>query len=317
MKFTYRLWLLLLGILSAGPALSQCNNTGFFLQICDLEGNHDISYDPASTAKNIDFQLYSRTFVFFVGLTPADYRVTVNPLTGTGFALFSTVDQADFSLTFQPSNGASVALSPGTPSSDFTGSTDLVNASLFLTLTNPDALVSNNYSGEFEFLIEQQGNCGFFGCQNLSVDFTVNLTVPTRIIVKNFNDMPLDTVTATPGNPIEGYEDICVGGVGFANYTVNLASTNGSTGGSGTFPFQLNGVSQNLPYTSEFIDNTSSTSGFSPDANGDISQPFPRTGNENCTVDNARVIISIAAADWGSANETSYTDTVRVTVMVE
>jgi hypothetical protein len=145
-------------------------------------------------------------------------------------------------------------------------------------------------------------------------DFDITLTVEEQIIVTNFDDMDLFTNTATLGQPIEGYENICVGGIGFANYGVNLSSDNGSTGGAGATPFQLNGSTQNLEYTASFINNTSSTSGTSADASGDISGSFPRASTVACATDNARVIVAVAAADWESATEASYTDTLTVTV---
>lgn len=155
---------------------------------------------------------------------------------------------------------------------------------------------------------------GIAGSSSSSGNFDITLTVPTQIIVKNFADMALNTSGATLGNPIQGSEDICVGGIGFANYSVNLSSQNGSTGGSGTAPFQLNGSGQNLPYSAAFINNTSSSSGTAADTSGDISGSFARNDNLNCGTDNARVFVSVAAADWESANETSYSDTLTVTV---
>ncbi|MGL6159372.1 hypothetical protein [Microbulbifer sp.] len=155
---------------------------------------------------------------------------------------------------------------------------------------------------------------GTVGSSNSSGNFDITLTVPTQIIVKNFDDMALNTTGATLGNPIEGTEDICVGGIGFGNYSVSLSSQNGSTGGSGTDPFQLNGVGQNLPYSAAFINNTSSTTGTAADTNGDITGSFARNGNLDCDTDNARVFVTIGATEWESAVETSYSDTLTVTV---
>lgn len=158
-------------------------------------------------------------------------------------------------------------------------------------------------------------NDGTVGSSSSSGDFDITLTVATQIVATNFDDMPLDTASATLGNPIEGFEDICVGGIGFANYSVNLASTNGvSGGGSGSNDFQLNGSSQDLPYTASFIDNTSSTSGTAADSAGDVAGSFARTSNVACASDNARVIVSIDSADWETATEASYSDTLTVTV---
>lgn len=158
---------------------------------------------------------------------------------------------------------------------------------------------------------------GIADSSDSSGNFEINLTVPTQIIVKNFDDMDLNTDGATLGNTIEGTEDICVGGIGFGNYSVGLSSLNGSTGGPGSDPFQLNGTAQNLPYSAAFVDSTSSTNGTAADTNGDISGSFPRAGNLNCNTDNARVFVTIAAADWASANEISYSDTLTVTVTAQ
>ncbi|MEW5249322.1 hypothetical protein [Microbulbifer discodermiae] len=157
-------------------------------------------------------------------------------------------------------------------------------------------------------------NDGVAGSSSSSGDFDITLNVPTQIIVKNFNNMLLDTTAATLGAPIVGTEDICVGGIGFASYSVNLSSQNGSSGGVGSDPFQLNGTSQNLPYTAAFIDNVANSTGTGADVNGDITGSFARNGNLDCQSDNARVFVTVDAAVWESANETSYSDTLTVTV---
>lgn len=155
---------------------------------------------------------------------------------------------------------------------------------------------------------------GVAGSNSSSGNFDITLTVPTQIIVKNFDDMALTTTGATLGDAITGTEEFCVGGIGFASYSVNLESQNGSTGGSGSAPFQLNGSGQNLPYAAAFVNNTTSTTGDDADTNGDVPGSFPRAGNLACATDNARVIVSIDSADWESAVETSYSDTLTVTV---
>nr|WP_010133618.1 hypothetical protein [Microbulbifer agarilyticus] len=159
---------------------------------------------------------------------------------------------------------------------------------------------------------------GTAGPSSSNGNFDITLTVATQIITTNFDDMDLDTASATLGNPIVGYEDICVGGIGFAEYSVDLTSQNGSSGGTGSAPFQLNGTSQNLAYTAAFIDDIAATTGAQADATGEVAGTYPRVSNVACGSDNARVIVSIASSEWESATETGdYTDTLTVTVTAE
>ncbi|WP_091389568.1 hypothetical protein [Microbulbifer marinus] len=151
-------------------------------------------------------------------------------------------------------------------------------------------------------------------------DFQVNLNLGTAIVVKNLGDLTLDATTAVNGQPIVGREQICVGGVGFSSYSVDLVSTNGITGGGAgaTFGFQLNGSAQNLEYSASFADDTNlSSTGDSADSSTGVvtGGSYLRNGTLGCTSDNAQVIVSVP--NWESATETTYSDTLTVTVTAE
>lgn len=303
-----------------------------FIGVCDLDtAVHNFNYDNQGSDQGyIGFSIRScHTYWGFSCSNAREYTVEVGgPAAGGYLVLSGSGGNLPLELTFTHPSSGSETLSPYTESnSRFAGATNGVQTPVEFGLSLPDVtgISPGVYSGTFDFYLYQ---CETWAqpwsiCKNSTwngrtelnppVSFTISLTVLPRIIVKNFNDVNLSAAAVTPGQPIEGYEDICVGGI-FTNYTVMLSSDSGSTGGSGSSPFQLNGVSQNLPYTAAFIDNTSSTSGITADASGNISGSFPRAGDESCNSDNARIIVSVAAADWESANETSYSDTLTVTV---
>ncbi|WP_193165102.1 hypothetical protein [Microbulbifer hainanensis] len=157
---------------------------------------------------------------------------------------------------------------------------------------------------------------GTAGTSNSSGTIGITLNVPTQIIAKGFQDIPLTTTGAVSGDPISGFTDFCVGGIGFGQYSVQLTSANGATGGvgAGSDDFDLYGTSQYLPYSASFINNTSDTTGLPADSSGDVAGSFNRVGNLGCATDNARVIVAIASADWEAATETNYSDTLTVTV---
>ncbi|WP_250459762.1 hypothetical protein [Microbulbifer litoralis] len=284
------------------------------IEVC-LPDFNSIGYDPATAPKNINF--FIRSHSPQDGNHELPYRVTISSIDDLNYTLDSAsgVDSADFSLSF--SDGVKTeSLTPGHQSGDFSERRQLHPVSLPISLINPESLSGNSYSGTFRLRIEQQ-NCNYIFWNlctaPLEVEFTISLAVPTRAVVENLNDMDLTSTGVSPGQPIQGFEDICVGGIGFANYNVRLESQNGSTSsGAGIYPYQLNGLSESLPYDVEFIDNTSSTSGIAPTPLGNIDQSFPRNGTESCIVDNARVIVAVS--DWDSANESTYTDTLTVTV---
>ncbi|WP_141398476.1 MULTISPECIES: hypothetical protein [Microbulbifer] len=146
--------------------------------------------------------------------------------------------------------------------------------------------------------------------------FEITLGITKQIIVTSLADLPLPSGVA--GNPITGQEDICVGGIGFERYSIDLLSANGSSGGTGTEPYELAGVNDSLPYTVEFLDNIdNSGTRYTPAADGSIADTFLRTQTLSCTTENARIYVTVLATDWESASSESYADTLTVTVTAE
>ncbi|WP_460803411.1 hypothetical protein [Microbulbifer agarilyticus] len=290
-------------------AHAQCVTGGNGFAVCGLEGTRTVSYPSALT---IPFTVESQSNSFF---SAGNYRITVIPLDTSTFALFSGSQGADFSLSYTTQGSTTTQLLPNVPQGNYPGGPNARNASLTLTIIDPDTLDSGPYSGDFDFLIERYSIFGFV--RSLRIRFTINLSVPRRIVVKNFDDLDLSTGSASAGQAIQGEETICVGGAGFARYRVQLSSQNGATGGAGAAPYLLTGLQSNMPYNPAFTNAVSATAGITPDSAGNIAGSFLRESGIDCTTDNATVIISIPASSWQQASEQTYTDTLTVTVTPE
>lgn len=317
------LLMLLLPVCTAAQSTDPCYSDPA-LSVCGLDNSAlDYVYDPlaATSTASLDFRTHSCKWQANKNRCQkaADYLVRMDGdnnssaflLTGPGGTLavnLSYTDGAGNTLAL-PASGGSVTAS-GTISSQATS----ISATL---VTDPQTLAPGPYSGTFSLTASQTGgcspDCGYLG----NIQFTVSVTIPTRIAVRRFDNVDISS-GITPGQPIERSEDFCVGGIGFERYSVILSSGNGATGGAGgTSPFQLNGSFDSLPYTVAFTDNTGSNNGITADSTGNINGTFPRADGLNCTVDNARVIISVATADWESASESSYTDALTITVTTQ
>ncbi|WP_078083138.1 hypothetical protein [Microbulbifer mangrovi] len=151
--------------------------------------------------------------------------------------------------------------------------------------------------------------------------FDIILNVNSAIVVKMLDDMTLTVDGATPDAPIVGRENICVGGIGHTQYTVNLSSTNGGldTGvfqllGNGTTPDTMN---YNVAFANNVID--TATGDTIVASSGDIdASPYALADNLSCASgENAQVIVSVPAAEWQAAVDAVYGDTLTVTVAGE
>lgn len=319
-------FLLLLALLLAAAATAQSGDPCYSdpaLSICGLDNaTLDYTYDPQTPAgpPPLDFTSHSCKWHWKKGCQKAlPYNVRVDGynnsnnflLTGPGGASLavdlSYTDGTGTNTTL-PASGGLVGVN-GTVNSQATSITAVL-------VTDPQTLTPGTYSETFTLTASQSGGCGS-DCGYLGgIDFTVSVTIPPRITVTNFDDMDLSG-SVIAGQPIERSEDFCVGGIGFDRYSVALSSGNGSTGGAGSSPFQLNGNFDSLPYTVAFIDNTGSNSGITADNSGQVGGTFPRTAGMNCAGDNARIFVTVATNDWENAEENSYTDTLTITVTTQ
>ena len=315
---------LLLPGLAAAQAVDPCYGDPA-LGICNLNGaTLDYDYDPqlAGSPPRLDFSAHSCKWQSRQRRCQKNlnYRVRVDGYnSGNGAFLLTGPGNATLAinLDYTDSTGATTALPASGDSIEVNGTIDSRPASITVALlTDPQTLMAGIYSGAFSLSAEQAGGCGS-NCGFLpNINFTISVTVPAMITVEDFNNIDLSS-SIMPGQPIERTEEFCVGGIGFAGYSVNLSSDSGSTGGAGSSPFQLNGEFDSLPYSVAFIDNINSGSGIAADANGNISGIFPRAEGLGCTSNNARVFIRVAAADWENAEESSYTDILTITVTTQ
>lgn len=155
---------------------------------------------------------------------------------------------------------------------------------------------------------------GQVSATNSNGDFLITFNAGSRIVVKNFNDMTLTTDGATPGQPIVGYEDVCVGKIGaVTGFTVELDS---ATAGANTGNYELNGSTETIAYNVEFANDVSTTvgNGSDPDGSGNVAGPFSSLDSIACGTDNSRIIVSVPSTSWETAVDTVYTDTLTVTV---
>lgn len=140
----------------------------------------------------------------------------------------------------------------------------------------------------------------------------ITLTVGNLIVARMFDDIGLSTTGATVGSDLTTTEEICVGGVGFTQYAVQLDSSNG---GAGTGTYTLNNGSETINYLVGFDDDAAAASGASPDGTGAVPATFTNLGNLGCSSENARIFITIPTGTWEAISTTAnFTDTLTVTV---
>lgn len=140
----------------------------------------------------------------------------------------------------------------------------------------------------------------------------ITLTVGNLIIARMFDDIALSTNGASVGSDITATEEICIGGLGFTGYTVQLDSSNG-TAGTGTYT--LDNGTEAISYNVAFDDDAAAASGTAPDGTGAVTGTFTNLGNLGCSTENARIFITIPAAQWEAIGSTDdFTDTLTVVI---
>ncbi|WP_237067253.1 hypothetical protein [Microbulbifer guangxiensis] len=153
-----------------------------------------------------------------------------------------------------------------------------------------------------------QGNVG---ATNSSGTSLITLEVGSLIVVKGLEDITLTTAGTPAGTDIATSGTLCVGGVGFSGYSIELDSTNG---GADSAVYQLSNGTDTIDYLVAFDDDENSASGVSPTADGSIAG-FTNLGTLGCTTDNAKLFVTVEAAEWESITDTTnLTDTLTVTV---
>ncbi|WP_444902147.1 hypothetical protein ACJJIG_04230 [Microbulbifer sp. SSSA007] len=284
---------------------TSCSSNGS-LRTCNLGGSHTLNYE--TDPKDIPFTLRSHRRG-----NAWSYYLEILPLNGNTFSLVSdNGEQIDISITFTSNGGITEVLNPGVLAGSFGGTTTDTGAFLSIEVDGSLTPSSSRYSGNFQMELSQYFL--IFPIDTETIEFDIVLEVEPNITIRNLGDIDLSNSGITLGQIIKGSEDFCVGGIGFSNYTVNLSSSNGSTGGGGSSGYELGGSSENIPYTVTFSDDLTGTSGIAPGGLGDVPGSFSRRTDESCISDNARIYISVSPSDWENANEPFYTDVLTVTV---
>ncbi|HEY8567529.1 hypothetical protein [Microbulbifer sp.] len=154
------------------------------------------------------------------------------------------------------------------------------------------------------------------GLTNSEGSIDITLEVTQGIQIKGLDDIALSLDGVAAGTDLVGRDTFCVGARGFSNYTIQFDSANAATG------FQLTSAAQNLNYNVAFSDVTADTETGTDvtNADGTLAQKYAPKAGYGCadeTVHNAQVIVTVPSTVWETATETSYTDTLTITVSGE
>ncbi|MBY6190495.1 hypothetical protein KUV22_08715 [Microbulbifer agarilyticus] len=333
MRQLTKLFLLLLALtlLSGNKAFANdyCS-VDFALRVCNLDGGTLDQQYATGTGESADlnFELQSckwqsnksachpSNFLAYLVSITADNDGTNFLLTGPGNVTLPV------SITYTDATNFSAAIPADGSEVEMNGTNTLQAVAITVTVDPlaTQGLAPGTYSAPFTFSARQTGGCGSSGCTEFNdIAFTVNVTIPSQIVVRRLNDIPL-TRPSSASQPIFQREDICVGGTGFSEYNVSFLSENGTTGtGGGSYPFQLNGsnTADVMPYEVAFAGSVSAGSGTSAASDGTVPGTFTRTTDLSCNLDNATIFITVQASDWTSAVDTQYTDTLHITVTPE
>lgn len=309
----YCLGIALLLLLRAVPASAQACPPPTPFGICGLDGSHSFTYDDGSSSllEVIDLQTVSYKESGKDKARRFDVQVTQTypvPFSATTYSLApdnSVGEQLAISLSLEQlfGGGLSAQLTPNS-NSQFTGSLQAEPAQLRVDVSAGQPLDDTSYSGSFSMQLQQQGGT------TTDVYFTLTVSVEPSIGIYNLPaSMDLTNPNALTGGNFEGTADFCVGGRGFASYSVQLASEHGSTGGAGAAPYELAGLTapdERLPYTAQF----NATPGTLPGT-------FERLADESCAANNASITVSVAQTAWQEARQRDYADTLTITVTAE
>ncbi|KUJ83333.1 hypothetical protein AWR36_005575 [Microbulbifer flavimaris] len=256
--------------------------------------------------------------------TPYAVRLT-GPTTRNGkkFVLEGAQDEADVTLTYS-SSGISEALSPGEFSGLFPGGANgqLVPATINVSLQNLGKLKSTTYSGTFTLGVDQCGDNDSGGptpCDGTKpvtrlatgeeVTFTINLVIDAEIRISGLEDMAL--VADGTGAYLDS-QQFCVYTTSGALYRITADSQNGSGN------FLLQGTTQSLQYETVVSALAGSSEALQEaviSSNTWLGHPQPDCNGY--AEENMRIDIRVPPAEIGSATETSYSDTLTLTVEVE
>lgn len=222
-------------------------------------------------------------------------------------------------LSFSRAGGGTQQLIPNQLSSaTFAGSVAQIAAALTVAVSAPDpSLLPGSYSGDFYFTLEQTQHCKWFlvfpNCTDtylLPIPFRVSVEVASKIRISGLSDM---AITANPSGLTEAQQEFCVYSQGGASFGITATSVNGS--GS----FLLAGNLDQIEY--ETWVQSLTVGGLLQLTEGQpTSQLWPGTLWDQCTGgsgENMQLSIRIQPAALANALESSYSDTLTLTVELD
>ncbi|WP_323846711.1 hypothetical protein [Microbulbifer magnicolonia] len=311
---------LLLGASGSASAQQACDTIWGSAEICELSDQpQQIDLDWRNVEQgNISFRVVSRQctrwiWIFCTRWQGVSYTLGVTgPVsTGSAFRLDGINGSVPINLTYSSTTASDLPLLPGAPTSPVQGTTGHENAYITVWLTGPNAgapLLAGTYTGTFDLTLQQQSNCGSNGCQVDSVTFAIQLNVPANIRISGLNDMTINA----PAEMTKS-EDFCVFTQGGAAFGIKADSA----AGNGSFQFQGQNTGDRITYNAEADTHPPSAP---VTLNEGVPTPAIWSGHiqQDCNNgSNMRIVISLPTGALDNAEESTYTDTLTLTVELE
>ncbi|GMG87309.1 hypothetical protein [Biformimicrobium ophioploci] len=319
--------LLLLAIATGGfPAQAiagPCD--GIHLAVCNLDGS--ISNYPYNAAQleqgNITFGIRSCRPNRDNCQNPEKFQLTVS---GDGDAEYFRLTNASgdpqlVELYFDRAlSGTRTNLNPGVETAAINGSNKVEPRQQFLRvdLAPGQTPASGTYTGTFSMTVRQESafcDVGDASCnpatappRTVTVSFTIEITVEGVIQISGLEDMNL---TANIAADTSASQDFCVYHLTGANFKI----TGDSSNGNGSFLLQ---ATDQIPYQVTVEDVAAGAA--EQLSEGMISTAsWPGSTSKECVTggENMRLTIRVLLADVQAAQDSSYTDTLTLTVEPE
>lgn len=155
---------------------------------------------------------------------------------------------------------------------------------------------------------------GDAGAASSKGDIEISLTISQAIQVQNLSDIAFTLDGATvAGTDLVGQDTFCVSTLGFGAYAIEFDSaTAGDNSG-----FALNGATETLGYEVAFTTDVDPNAvGSALQTDGTMAGTFTPKSGLACleSENNAQVFVTIPAANWEAAADSSYSDTLYITV---
>lgn len=308
------------------------NNPERFIGVCNLEDSTSVFTYDSTPGYQAEVQFTVRSCSTWWGETceqAIPYSVTVSgDNNGSNFILRRNRGNGNqavaVNLTYA-SGGSSELLSPDTESSTrFPGGASGLQrpASLTLSLVNPGAnLQPGVYIGNFYLTIDQCGSSYTWGTdpeicngqsnttQLVDLPFRIELHTQAQIRISGLQDMAL---TANAGSGAEASQTFCVRASGGALFRISADSA------SGNGQFLLQGIDQ-VEYSTT-VEHLPSGQGEELTEGLVSSNNWPSYVDEDCQnlgQENMQITVRVAPEALGTAQDTSYTDTLTLTVELE